>query len=104
MEIAPAMENGDLQSDYDYEYDDDEDDDDTWIRWFCSLKGNEFFCVVPDEFVFDNFNLTGLKDIVPHYNKALDIILDSESGMNVSFSFRSHSSFSPSCFTLYRVL
>ena len=27
------------------------DDDSTWISWFTSLRGNEFFCEVDDEFI-----------------------------------------------------
>lgn len=53
-------------------------DDDTglWISRFCSAYGHDFFCAVPPDFIEDDFNLTGLAAMVPHYRDALDIILD----------------------------
>ncbi len=35
-----------------------------WPEWFCSLSGNEFFCEIDDDFILDNFNLTGLPQLV----------------------------------------
>ncbi|KAJ2599481.1 casein kinase 2 regulatory subunit, partial [Coemansia sp. RSA 1721] len=50
----------------------------TWISWFCSLKGHEYFCEVPEAFIEDEFNLTGLSQTVNYYVEALDMILDIE--------------------------
>ncbi|KAJ3398830.1 casein kinase 2 regulatory subunit, partial [Chytridiales sp. JEL 0842] len=50
----------------------------SWISWFCSLPGHEFFLEVPEDFIEDDFNLTGLPSLVLLYNEALDMILDLE--------------------------
>lgn len=55
------------------------DADYAWIPWFCSLKGNEFFCEIDLNYIQDGFNLTGLVNKISYYAHALDLILDIES-------------------------
>ncbi|GAA6063410.1 hypothetical protein JCM10212_005477 [Sporobolomyces blumeae] len=50
----------------------------TWINWFCSLPGHEYFCDVAEDFIEDDFNLTGLSGLVPFYKEAMEMVLDVE--------------------------
>ncbi|KAG8626025.1 hypothetical protein KVT40_006426 [Elsinoe batatas] len=50
----------------------------SWISAFCSLVGHEYFAEVSEEFIEDDFNLTGLQSQVPMYKEALEMILDVE--------------------------
>ncbi|KAI3634695.1 hypothetical protein MIR68_007076 [Amoeboaphelidium protococcarum] len=64
-----------------YDDDDDEEEDDegsevSWIEWFCSLEGHDFFVEVAESFIEDEFNLTGLNMLVPYFQEALEMILD----------------------------
>ena len=52
----------------------------TWINWFCSLPGHEYFCDVAEDFIEDDFNLTGLAGLVPFYKEAMEMVLDVEPG------------------------
>lgn len=48
----------------------------SWITWFLSTKGNEYFCEVDEEYILDRFNLTGLNAEVQNYGQSLDLITD----------------------------
>ncbi|KAF2856077.1 hypothetical protein T440DRAFT_463409 [Plenodomus tracheiphilus IPT5] len=50
----------------------------SWIASFCGLLGHEYFAEVSEDFVEDDFNLTGLQSQVPMYKEALEMILDVE--------------------------
>lgn len=50
----------------------------TWISSFCSIVGHEYFAEVSEDFIEDDFNLTGLQSQVPMYKEALEMILDVE--------------------------
>lgn len=50
----------------------------TWIAWFCSIPGHEYFCEVAEEFIEDDFNLTGLNSMVPFWKEAMEMVLDVE--------------------------
>lgn len=66
------------------EFDSAEDQDFSWINYFLQLKGNEFFCAVDEDYIHDNFNLTGLASQVPYYEYALDLILDMDNDEDFS--------------------
>ena len=38
-----------------------------WINWFCNLEDHQFFCKVDEEYICDNFNLYGIKQMFDHY-------------------------------------
>lgn len=59
------------------------DDSASWIAWYCSLKGNEYFCEVEEDFIQDDFNLSGLSNQVPYYDYALDVILDTDTSTEI---------------------
>jgi hypothetical protein len=45
----------------------------SWIGSFCSLLGHEYFAEVTEEFIEDEFNLTGLQSQVDLYKEALEV-------------------------------
>lgn len=54
-------------------------DPDSWIEWFLSFRGNEFFCAVDEDFITDRFNITGIGHDIPQFKKAYELISGSYS-------------------------
>lgn len=46
----------------------------SWISSFCSLLGHEYFAEISEDFIEDDFNLTGLQTQVAMYKEALEVI------------------------------
>jgi casein kinase II subunit beta len=44
----------------------------SWISSFCSLLGHEYFAEISEDFIEDDFNLTGLQTQVAMYKEALE--------------------------------
>ena len=57
------------------------DDEASWVDWFCGLPHNEYYAQVDRSYIEDNFNLYGLRAVVPHYQNALDVITDESESM-----------------------
>lgn len=87
-----------------YNFEDEEEEDVSWISWFCSLKGNEFFCEVDEDYIQDDFNLCGLSNQVPFYDYALDMILDLESPMDEDLTEEQHQMVESAADTLYGLI
>jgi len=68
----------------------DQEDEPSWIQWFCSLRGNELFCEVDEDYIEDDFNLSGLSSQVPYYDYALDMILDNDPPHDVLLTDQQH--------------
>ena len=58
----------------------------SWISSFCSLLGHEYFAEVSEEFIEDDFNLTGLQTQVAMYKEALEVCLLSRQRVNIAGS------------------
>lgn len=55
---------------------DPEEEDVPWIQQFVEAFGHDYFVLVAQDFIEDDFNLTGLLLQVPYYREALLTILD----------------------------
>ncbi|KAF3913429.1 hypothetical protein ABW20_dc0110680 [Dactylellina cionopaga] len=78
-EVSEAEEEEDVEGEEEEEEDEEESlVSESWISNFCSVIGHEYFAEVTEEFIEDDFNLTGLSAIVPMYKEALEMILDVE--------------------------
>jgi len=62
----------------------EEEEDETWISWFCSMKGNEFFCEVDPDYIEDRFNMYGLPNM-EYSHEAMDMILDLDYDLDDEF-------------------
>ena len=47
-----------------------------WIDNFLTKIDSQWLCRVPDDFIFDNFNLYGLSKAIPDYDRCLSVIRD----------------------------
>ena len=45
----------------------------TWISSYCATVGHEYFAEVSEDFIDDDFNLTGLQTQVAMYKEALEV-------------------------------
>lgn len=43
------------------------EEEESWIASFCNVVGHEYFAEVTEDFIEDDFNLTGLGAVVPMY-------------------------------------
>ena len=62
---------------------DDSSDVESWIEWVLLQEGHEFFCEVDRNYIEDNFNLYGLRNIIPNFRACLNIILDVADSHNI---------------------
>eukprot|EP00918_Siedleckia_nematoides_P055825 GHVU01121821.1.p1 GENE.GHVU01121821.1~~GHVU01121821.1.p1 ORF type:complete len:248 (-),score=43.10 GHVU01121821.1:1260-2003(-) len=81
------------------------EEDVSWIDWFCHQRGNEAFVMVDEDWIRDDFNLTGLYAHLPNeYERALDLILECDDDVTDSCGTTEHGSIEASARTLYGLI
>jgi casein kinase II subunit beta len=63
----------------------------SWISSFCSLIGHEYFAEVSEDFIEDDFNLTGLQNQVAMYKEALEVGVSPSTPASRKAAFRPRS-------------
>lgn len=58
-------ENSEEEEEEEEDEEEDMEEEESWIGSFCSMLGHEYFAEVSEEFIDDDFNLTGLGQMVP---------------------------------------
>jgi hypothetical protein len=56
----------------------------SWISSFCSLLGHEYFAEISEDFIEDDFNLTGLQTQVAMYKEALEVRLSNYGAVDLN--------------------
>lgn len=46
----------------------------SWVQWLCDSY--PVLCEVDESFIEDTFNLYGIREVIPHYKEAMQLILD----------------------------
>lgn len=72
FEIGPESEESD-ESDVQPDMSTSSGTPESWISSFCSLLGHEYFAEISEDFIEDDFNLTGLQTQVSMYKEALEV-------------------------------
>lgn len=76
----------------------------SWISWYASRPGNEFFLAIEEEFVRDNFNLYGLRPLFSFYDHALEMILDPDCPEEEDLQDRDYSEVYKEAILLYGIV
>ena len=75
-----------------------------WIQQFCSLPENSWYVPIDKEWAGDLFNAYGLKQYIPNFDIALEMITDSHSDQWVNFNDQNIASILAQAKQLYGLL
>ncbi|KAJ6241247.1 casein kinase ii subunit beta [Anaeramoeba flamelloides] len=56
----------------------------SWAEWFCDLDDHEWFCIINEDYLMDNFNFYGLQKYIKNFSYTIDLIRDLD---NEQFEF-----------------